>query len=523
MMRPSSSRTASSVISEFVRYEPEAGAQGRLKELVPVAVIDIGSNSVRQVIYEGLSRAPSVLFNEKVLCGLGQGVATTGRLNEEAVERAIGALRRFRALGRQARVAHTYILATAAARDADNGPQFIARVEEMFGQKVEVLTGRMEATYAAWGVKSGFHQPNGIAGDMGGGSIELVAVNGEIEGGVTLPLGGLQLAETSGGNLSRAKAIIRDELARVDIAWPGAKRDFYAVGGTWRSLFKLHIAHIRHPLNVIHDYEVDAGRFVAFCERFLAKGGDDFPGIDAVSRNRRALLPFGALAMVEILKKLKAERVTASSLGLREGYLYSLLSEEERERDSLIEAARDLAILHSRSPRHSAELAEWSGAAFATLGVDETEDEARWRVAACFLADIAWRAHPDFRAQQSVSVIANAGFVGITHEGRAYLAIANFHRFQGLGAKVEAPQIASLASPRTRQRARLLAAIFRVLYLYSASQSGVVPRLSLERAGPDSFVFRVPRDVADLCGERPNERLGQLARETGKTIELSVG
>ena len=244
--------------------------------------------------------------------------------------------------------------------------------EELFGQEVEVLTGRREATYSAWGVKSGFHKPNGIAGDMGGGSIELVPVNGEIGGGLTLPLGGLRLAEASGGSMAKAGAIVKEELARVTIGWPGAARDFYAVGGTWRSLFKLHIAHTHHPLNVIHDFEVPASRFISFCTRFLAKGGDTFTGMDAVSRNRRALLPFGALAMVEILKKIKAERVTASSLGLREGYLYSLLSEEERELDSLIEAARDLAVLHARSPRHSAELADWSGKAFETLGIDET-------------------------------------------------------------------------------------------------------------------------------------------------------
>jgi len=491
---------------------------------VPVAVIDIGSNSVRQVIYEGLSRAPSVLFNEKVLCGLGQGIATTGRLNEAAIERAIAALRRFRALGRQARVSHTHILATAAARDAANGPAFIARVEELFGQPVKVLTGREEATYSAWGVKSGFHKPNGIAGDMGGGSIELVAVNGEVEGGVTLPLGGLRLAETSGGSMQRARGIVRDELSRIDVKWPGTARDFYAVGGTWRSLFKLHIAHSHHPLNVIHDYEVAASRFTAFCERFLAKGGDDFAGIDAVSRNRRALLPFGALAIVEIVRKLKAERVVASSLGVREGFLYSLLSEEERARDSLIEAARDLSVLHARSPRHSAELAQWTGAAFATLGIDETEDEARWRIAACYLADIGWRAHPDFRAHESVAIISNAGFVGISHEGRAFLAIANFHRYQGLGPKIDPPdQFVKLATPRTRQRARLLAALFRVLYLYSASTGGVVPRLAIRPRGDGSFAFVVPADLADLIGERPNERLSQLSKETGRTIELAGG
>ncbi|MEZ5872603.1 MAG: Ppx/GppA phosphatase family protein [Nitratireductor sp.] len=488
----------------------------------PVAVVDIGSNSVRQVIYEGLTRSPAVLFNEKVLCGLGQGIATTGRLNEQAVERAIAALRRFHALGRQAGVSQTHILATAAAREASNGPQFITRVEEMFGTDVMVLTGMMEAQYSAYGIKSGFHEPEGIVGDMGGGSLELVGVNGEIKGGITLPLGGLRLAEMSGGSIEKARDIIKAEMARISVAWPGTQRNFYAVGGTWRSLVKLHIARTHYPLMAVHDYHVPAKSFLAFCNRLAGEPIDTVVGIDAVSRNRRALLPYGALVMAQVLKTLKADMVIASSLGVREGYLYSLLPPEEQAKDSLLETARDLSILRARSPRHAQELADWSTMAFATLGTDETADETRYRIASCYLADIAWRAHPDFRAQQSLSVIANTGFVGISHEGRAYLALSNFHRYQGLGSKVKQPEIASMATPRIFTRARLLAAIFRVLYLYSASMAGVIPRLGLVARDDDSFVLTVPRDISDLCGERPEERLSQLARETGKTITMEI-
>ena len=501
---------------------PEAGAQGRLSERRPVAVVDIGSNSVRQVIYEGLTRSPAVLFNEKVLCGLGQGVATTGRLNEQAVERAIAALHRFHALGEQAGVTQTHILATAAAREAANGSLFIARVEEIFGTSVMVLSGMMEAQYSAYGIKSGFHEPEGIVGDMGGGSLELVGVNGQIEGGITLPLGGLRLAEMAGGSLDKARDIVKAEMAKAKVAWPGSQRNFYAVGGTWRSLVKLHIARTHYPLMAVHDYHVPAKSFLAFCNRLVGEPIESVTGIDAVSRNRRTLLPYGALVMAQVLKTLKADTVIASSLGVREGYLFSLLPPEEQAKDSLLETARDLSILRARSPRHAQELADWSTMAFATLGIDETPNEARYRIASCYLADIAWRAHPDFRAQQSLSVIANTGFVGISHEGRAYLALSNYHRYQGLGTKVKLPEIASMATPRVITRARLLAAIFRVLYLYSASMPGVIPRLGLVANGENAFALTVPTDISDLCGERPQERLSQLARETGREITLQI-
>ncbi|MFZ1815747.1 MAG: Ppx/GppA phosphatase family protein [Rhizobiaceae bacterium] len=497
-------------------------AQGRLGQRKPVAVVDIGSNSVRQVIYEGLTRAPAVLFNEKVLCGLGKGIASTGRLDEEAVERAVHALVRFRALGRQAGVSQTHILATAAAREAENGPEFISRVEALFGQRVLVLSGSQEAHYSAMGIRSGFHKPLGIVGDMGGGSLELVGVNGHIEGGITLPLGGLRLAEVSGGDLAVARTIVRKALDKVDIPWPGADHSFYAVGGTWRSLVKLHIASTHYPLMAVHDYHADAKAFLSFCNKLVTKNIEKLPGIDAVSRNRQALLPYGAIVMAEILKRLKADTIVASSLGVREGYLYSLLSIEEQQEDSLLVTARDLSILRARSPRHSEELANWSTRAFEILEIDETENEQRYRVASCYLADIAWRSHPDFRAQQSLAVIANTGFVGISHEGRAYLALANYHRYLGLGQKVPMPEIARMAGSRIHARARVLAAIFRVLYLWSASMPGIIPRLDFERRADDSLVLAVPREIANLEGERPAERLDQFARETGRRITLEL-
>ncbi len=510
-------------------------AQGRLRQRVPVAVIDIGSNSVRQVIYEGLTRAPSVLFNEKVLCGLGRGLAQTGRLDDEAVERAVSAIRRFLALGRQAGVAKTFILATAAARDAVNGPQFVARVEELSGGQVQVLSGEKEAYYSALGIASGFFRPHGIAGDLGGGSLELVSVVGNGPGdlpnqpdGTTLPLGGLRLHDLADGSLKNARKIACEHLQGAQIAWPNGgkngRRTFYAVGGTWRSLARLHMSAIGYPLAVIHHYSQPADEIIDFCDHLAEADLTDFAGIETVSRSRRNLLPYGAVVLAETLRALEAKKMTTSSLGVREGYLYTQLPASERRRDPLLEAAWDLAVLRARSPRHSRELADWTGEAFASLGVEESENEARYRIASCYLADIAWRAHPDYRATQSLGIISNAGFVGITHEGRAYLALANFHRYRGMSSKIEAPPIGALAGRRVSERARMLAALFRVLYLYSASLPGVLPQLALKpNGGPGSFVLNVPAKFQSLTGERPQLRLEQLAKEAQVSIELKVG
>ena len=492
-----------------------------MKARQPVAVIDIGSNSVRQVIYEGLTRAPAVLFNEKVLCGLGKGLADRGRLDDTAVERAGEAIRRFKALGRQVGVSQTHILATAAARDAQNGRQFVKKIEEICQNKVVVLTGEMEALYSANGIKAGFRHPQGIVGDMGGGSLEFANVGDGINDGQTFPLGGLRLRDLSGGNLKKAQQITARYLDQCNVEWAEGKRNFFAVGGTWRSLAKLHINHNDYPLQVVHHYSVGAGEFAEFCDVVVGQDIDEIRGIESVSKNRQSLLQFGAIVLAQSLRHLDASQILFSSLGVREGFLYSKLEKNERKKDMLLEAAWDLAILRARSPAHSKELADWSQKAFTALGIDESEDERRYRVAACYLADIGWRAHPDYRATQSLGIISNAGFVGLSHEGRAYLSLANFHRYQGLGQGVKVPAIASLAGKRATIRARLLAALFRVGYLYSASTPGILPQIEFEKTG-DGATMKLPAKIADLTGERPDLRLRQLSREAGVEIGAQV-
>ena len=151
-------------------------SQGRLQDRRPLSIIDIGSNSIRLVVYEGIARSPTVLFNEKMLAGLGRGIVSTGKLDPEAVTRSMEEFRRFRALSEQAGAEHLYVIATAAAREAENGPDFIHRAEAVLGTEIRVLSGREEAYYSALGVISGFHPADGIAGDLGGGSLELVDV-----------------------------------------------------------------------------------------------------------------------------------------------------------------------------------------------------------------------------------------------------------------------------------------------------------------------------------------------------------
>ncbi|MGH6906669.1 MAG: Ppx/GppA family phosphatase, partial [Aestuariivirga sp.] len=234
-----------------------AGFRAEPPKYRPVAVVDIGSNSVRLVVYDGLRRSPAPVFNEKILCGLGRGVAVSGKLSQEGIVRALAALRRFRTLARQIGARQVFAVATAAAREAVNGGDFVDEAERALGVSIDMLTGKEEARYAALGVIAGIPDANGIAGDLGGGSLELIDIkDGKLRDGITLPIGPLRLIDMSGGSIAKAKKIVDEHFAKAKILDRLKGRIFYAVGGTWRNLGKLHMAQNHYPLHVLHSYRM---------------------------------------------------------------------------------------------------------------------------------------------------------------------------------------------------------------------------------------------------------------------------
>jgi exopolyphosphatase/guanosine-5'-triphosphate,3'-diphosphate pyrophosphatase len=348
----------------------EEHAPGRLNGSGPVAIIDIGSNSVRLVVYERMSRSPMPLFNEKELAGLGRGIATTGRLNDEAVELSLAAIRRFRILCDQMHVKTVHVLATAAAREASNGPDFLREVEAITGVHPELLSGREEARLSAMGVLSGIHRPDGIAGDLGGGSLEVVDVRGAQVGiGETFPLGGLRLEEMSEKSLRKAEKIASDIVGASAVLAQGQGRPFYAIGGTWRSLARLHMRQTGYPLHIMHQYSMGAEEAAEFCRVVARRDAEALDSIEAVSKSRRNLLPYGAIVLEQVIRVMKPSEVILSALGVREGLLYDRLDEKTQALDPLITASEEMALLRSRSPGHSHELGPWTGQALAALGI----------------------------------------------------------------------------------------------------------------------------------------------------------
>jgi exopolyphosphatase / guanosine-5'-triphosphate,3'-diphosphate pyrophosphatase len=488
----------------------------------PVSVVDIGSNSVRLVVYDGLRRAPTPVFNEKLLCGLGRGVATTRQLNPAGMERALSALRRFKALSRQIGAREVYALATAAAREAENGLQFVDMAEEALGAHIDVLSGKEEARLAAMGVMAGVTGADGLIGDLGGGSLELIDVSeGRIRDGITFPLGPLRLMDMSGGSAAKARDIIDRYLDSSPLLNQLKGRNLYAVGGTWRNIARIHMAQTRYPLHVLHNYTIAREQARSVADLVSHLSSSSLKDIKSVSRSRIDTLPYGALVLERLLAKSKVKQMVVSIYGVREGLLYSKLPKRKRDADALLSSCWEFCCRYARSPEHELELCDWTDKLFSHKSFEETEAERRLRHAACLLADIGWRAHPDYRAQRSLGMISQAAFVDIDHAGRIFLALTIYYRYEG---EEEGPtgNLSRLVDDNMLERARLLSDVFRLAYIITAAMPGVLPKIGIEAETTKGLVLRVPRKFADLMGERVEKRLVALAGQMGRTSKIEI-
>lgn len=402
----------------------DAGPAGQER----VGIVDLGSNSIRLVVYDKLARTPQPLFNERVICGIGRDVATTGRLSPAGVELAIRNLTRFAALVRAMRVGDLEILATAATRDAEDGPALLDKVAEIFGMPVRQLDGGAEARLAALGVISGIPDASGISGDLGGGSLELAGLDeGEIGDIVTLPLGPLRLLAEFGPQ--RTELQTRIDMALGELTWLTRYRgrQFYAVGGAWRTLARIHMDQSRYPLRIIHSYRVTGREAADLCKVISRLSPSTLERMRGVSSKRAPYLPIAALVMRRLLKILRPDWLEFSAFGIREGNLYERLDTAGRAVDPLLAACADIAARESRFGNRGDLLYDW----IAPLFDDSDAESVRLRRAACLLADIGWQVHPSYRAEQIFLRILRLPMTGVNHVSWAKIAMAVFARYGG--------------------------------------------------------------------------------------------
>ena len=394
----------------------------------PVGIIDIGSNSVRFVVYGGSERVPSLLFNEKVMAGLGRRLEEDGRLAEEPMERALQALGRFRLLAREMKLKRLHAVATAAVRDASNADEFLKHVHAL-GIEAAVISGEEEARLSALGVISAIPAADGIVADLGGGSLELIPVADGMPGkGISLPLGILRLEDRPSARALAEQ--IRDGLDGSALAEAGRGRSLYLVGGSFRAFAQLDLHLSGNPLPIVHQHALSRERAGELRRYVRSTAPAELRSVSGLQSVRLQSLPAAAALLDALGRVLEPERITASAFGLREGILYDDLSAEARQLDPLLAAALEVGERLGRFGDHGALLDRW----IAPLFVDDTPPVARLRLAACLLADVAWNAHPDFRAEWAIDMGVHGNWVGIDAAGRALLGRALSSAFGGDGA-----------------------------------------------------------------------------------------
>jgi exopolyphosphatase/guanosine-5'-triphosphate,3'-diphosphate pyrophosphatase len=472
-------------------------------------VVDIGSNSIRLVVYESARRTPTSIFNEKVLCGLARGLNNTGKLSDESVAMALSSLARFRALTDAMGVNRIDVVATAAVRDAANGSAFAAAVRDRCNFDVRILSGEEEARLSAQGVLSGIPEADGLMGDLGGGSVEVVRLGGGDTGAhVTLPLGPLRLADPAEGSMSKARKIIDKELAALPWLSEAKGKRFYPVGGAWRSLARVHMAQSGYPLHVIHQYTIRAKPMLDFTRFVSQLSPSTLRKTPGVSRQRADSIPHAAYLMQRLVEMTGVQDVVFSAYGLREGCLYDRLTREERRIDPLLAACRWEAERVGRATADGEFLFTWMSPLF--LG--ESPRQTRLRLAACHLADIGWSEHPDYRAEMVFDRILRHSTVGTDHPGRVFMALAVASRHTMLKKEAIREETGTLLGAEDEATARVVGMAMRLGYTFSGGVISLLAQIRLRRDA-NKVTLSLPRHADILVGDVVERRFQALARQ----------
>lgn len=481
------------------------------------AVIDIGSNSVRMVVYAGSGRVAVPVYNERTLCGLGRGMGKTGRLDPDAVTVALAHLSRFVTLIEAMEVSQVEVLATEAVRAASDGAAFVAAAEKILGATIHILDGGTEAEISAFGVVSGIPGATGMMGDLGGGSLEIVSLENGVPGArASRPIGALRLSEAAGNDTDKARSIVDAALAEIDWLGNMKGRAFYPVGGAWRAFASVHMGQENYPLHVIHEYALSRADALALLRLVSGLSPKSLAKIPRVPKARLKTLPLAAVVMERLLAAAQPKVVVFSALGLREGWLYHRLPTAERMVDPLLAAVEDMATRESRFAMPGVQLDDWLSILFA----NETPRLRRLRRAAVLLSDIAWRDHPDYRARESFSRVLHLPLTGIDHGERVLLAYMVSASYGGGRTGPVRSLVLPLVDNDDVEHAITVGRAIRFARTLAAGTLDVLRRTRLEIDDKDLTVH-VPAGMSYLLSEEISRRFEALARRLNRRPRLA--
>jgi exopolyphosphatase / guanosine-5'-triphosphate,3'-diphosphate pyrophosphatase len=483
-----------------------------------IAIVDIGSNTVRLVVFDALAELPIPIFNESVVCAMGKGLGQTGILNPNGIDLAMRALKRFIKLVRELQVQNFVMLATAAVRDASDGEAFVKKVKNEFGCSIQILSGAQEAELGAMGIISGFPGAQGLFADLGGGSLDIITRNVKSFGvSGTLPLGHIRVAEDSQYDRKKAIKIIEKRLEQCPWLSKLKGKTLYAIGGSWRAIALLYIEQIKYPLHVLDNFTMNNSDARTFTKLLGQSSSRSFEKMGRVALSRAQTMPYAALVLNRLIKVVKPKDIIFSGYGLREGQFFKMLNSSSNEIDPLINACTGFALRSGRFSINGEEIASWMAPLFAK----ETDNYHRLCHAAALLSDIGWTEHPDYRAIHSFIRVLRFPISGITHRQRVMLAIAILIRYKGNLSQYEVKSVKKLISQTDQNRAQIMGLALRFAHLISGGVPGILPKTKL-RIKDRLLELRVDNDSSALIStsvERLFLNLGSKLKLEGR-IEI---
>jgi exopolyphosphatase / guanosine-5'-triphosphate,3'-diphosphate pyrophosphatase len=481
--------------------DPSARALSR------VGVVDVGSNSVRMVVFDGAARSPAYFYNEKVMCGLGQGLAETGRLNPRGRVRALAALRRFALLAEGMDMAPLTVVATAAVREAADGQEFSEEVLRETGLKLWVIDGGEEARLSAQGVLLGWPDAKGIVCDIGGSSMELAMVGGgKVGARATSALGPFRLQQVEGGAKAR-RAHIHRILTEMKKHFPMDRPRIYLVGGSWRVIARLDMERRAYPLTVLHEYRMMPQQILETLDWIAVSDMPILRVLTGTSQERMELVPLASEVLRGIVEVFQPREVDVSAYGIREGLLYEQMPDRLRARDPLIEAARMAEATSARIPGFGKRLFGF----LSPLFQDVTTERMRLIKAACLLHDTAWRAHPDYRAEVCFDNATRANLGGLDHPGRVFLGLALLHRYKNSRAGSRLEPLFRLLDDDMIRDAEVLGKAMRFGAMFAVADPQLAGELRLKGKKKELELALTPLGVG-LFGEVAQARFTSLAQ-----------
>jgi exopolyphosphatase/guanosine-5'-triphosphate,3'-diphosphate pyrophosphatase len=488
------------------------------RDMSRVGVVDVGSNSVRLVVFDGAARSPAYFYNEKILCGLGAGLSETGRLNPEGRRRALSALKRFQVLAEGMGIAPLTAVATAAVREAADGDEFRDEVLRETGLKLYVIDGEEEARLSAQGVLLGWPEADGLVCDIGGSSMELAEVHsGQVGRRFTSPLGPLKLAAVPGGTeeLRAHIAPIMEDLAQK---MGSGNQRIFLVGGSWRAFARIDMLRRAYPLTVLHEYRMTPAAVKATAKYIAEHELAALGGQTGTSMARMSLLPMASEVLQQLVASFRPREIAVSAYGIREGMLYQQMPPTLRARDPLIEACRFAERKDARIPGFGKKLYNFIQPLFPLA----RPAELRLMKAACLLHDVSWRAHPDYRHEACFDTATRANMGGLTHRERVFLALSLLHRYKNSRDGAQFAPLFNLLSPTDIQHAEILGKAMRFGAMFAIHDLEAAGRLSYF---PRRHVLKLDLTPKgrDLFGEVAEARLNSLASSLKAKVEVGTG